>query len=138
VRRLIFVFLVVLGVVALGVRFWANEKLASEDPPGMEVQFVEYDSFNQLNTSNSPLAQVQALVDRICEASMRQEWTTASRAVQQLEQTWMALSVPGSLDTEKSIETAIKTLAYHVWAQDSQSVLTTGKELTVLLNRLAS
>jgi hypothetical protein len=138
VRRMIFVFLVVVGILALGVRFFVNEKLTSENPPGLEIQFVEHGSFNQLSTSSSPLAHIQTIVDHISEAAMKEQWTTASRAVQQLDNAWQALSPQSSMETEREIEMAIQTLYYDVWAEDQQSVLTTGQKLTVLLNRLAS
>ena len=84
------------------------------------------------------MAHIQTIVDHISEAAMKEQWTTASRAVQQLDNAWQALSPQSSMETEREIEMAIQTLYYDVWAEDQQSVLTTGQKLTVLLNRLAS
>lgn len=137
-RRMIFIFLVVVGILALGVRFFVNERLTSENPPGLEIQFVEHGSISQLRTSDSPLAQIQTMVDRVSEAAMKEQWSAASRSVQQLDDAWQALSPQSSLETEKEIESTIQNLYYNVWARDQQSVLTTAQQLTVLLSRLAS
>ena len=136
-RRMIFIFLVVVGILALGVRFFVNERLTSENPPGLEIQFVEHGSFNQLSTSNSPLAQIQTLVDSVSEAAMKGQWTTASRQVQQLDEAWQTLSPQSSMETGREITSTIQNLYYNVWAQDQQSVLTTTQKLTILLNQLA-
>lgn len=139
-RRTIFVFLVVLGVLALGVRFFVNERLTSESPPGLEIQLVEYDSFNQLSIANSPLTQMQALVDRLSEAALSEEWNTASRVLSQLDDAWSALRPErtSQLKTEKDIDLSIQALHRGVWGQDQQAVLSTAQKLTVLLNQLSN
>lgn len=138
-RRMIFIFLVVVGVLALGVRFLVNEKLASETPPGMEIQLVEYGSLNQLSTSNSPLAQLQDSIDGISEAALKGQWTMASGSVQQLEDMWRSLTPGGTghLETEREVQMAIQTLYYNVWDQDEQAVLATAQKLTMLINQLS-
>ncbi len=138
-RRMIFIFLVVVGVLALGVRFFVNERLASETPPGMEIQLVEYESFNQLNTSESPIAQLQDSIDAISEAALKGQWTVASRSVQQLEDMWRSLtpSSTGRLETERQVQMEIQTLYYNVWDQNEQAVLATAQKLTMLFNQLS-
>ena len=137
-RRTILVFLVVVGILVIGVRFFVSERLPSENPPGMEIQFVEYGPFNQLSTSSSPLAQIQSFVDRISEAAMRGQWTTATRAVQQLDHAWQGLAPQetNSLASEREIEAAIQSLYLDVWGQDEQGVLATSQKLTALIAEL--
>lgn len=137
-RRTIFVFLIAIGVLALGVRFFVNEKLTSKNPPGLEIQLVEYDSLNQLSTTNSPLAQMQGLVDRLSEAALKNQWNTASRMLLQLDDTWRALAPKQTnpLETEREIDLAIQALHRNVWGQDQQAVLATAQKLTKLFSRL--
>ncbi|HBG02422.1 MAG TPA: hypothetical protein DDW87_12770 [Firmicutes bacterium] len=137
-RRTTLVFLVVVGILAIGVRFFVSERLPSENPPGMEIQFVEYGPFNQLSTSNSPLAQIQSSIDRISEAAMKGQWTTATRAVQQLDHAWQGLTPreANDLESEREIEAAIQTLYLDVWGQDEQGVLATAQKLTALIAQL--
>lgn len=139
-RRTIFAFLVVLGVLALGVRFFVNERLTSESPPGVEIQLVEYDSFNQLSIANSPLTQMQALVDRLSEAALNEEWNTASRVLPQLDDAWSSLRPErtSQLKTEKDIDLSIQALHRGVWGQDQQAVLSTAQKLTMLLGQLSN
>ncbi len=131
-----FIFLVVVGVLALGVRFFVNERLASENPPGMEIQYVEHGSLSPLRTSTSPLAQMQSYVDRASEAAMREQWMTASREVQNLDSVWKTLSKGLTPVEEQQIQSAIQKLDFNVIKRDQQAVLQTARELTFLISQL--
>ncbi len=139
-RRTIFIVLTVIGVIALGVRFFVNERLTSESPPGLEIQLVEYNSFNELSTTSSPLAQMQVLLDRLSEAAINEQWSTAALVLQQLGDKWRALTPEGTnqLEAEREIEQNIEALQRNVWSQDEQAVLSTAQKLTVLLNQFTS
>lgn len=129
VRRTIFIFLVVVGILVLGVRF-----LASENPPGLEMELVEY------STPSSPLAQLQGSVDSLSRAALQGQWTQASLKLKELEEAWQTLfpNQNQRLETEKEIEFTIQTLYYNVWEQDQQAVLATAHKLSLLLEGLVS
>ena len=134
VRRAIFVFLVVVGILALGLRFFLTERLSSESPPGLEMQLVGY------STPSSPMAQLQGSVDDLSRAALQGQWTQASLSLQQVEEAWKMLVPDNSqgLETEREIELTIQNLYYNVWKQDEQAVLATAQKLTLLLEGLAS
>ena len=138
-RRNMYVFLIVVGILVLGVRVFVDQGRPSENPPGTEIQFIRYDALTPPNAAESPLAQLQRHVDRVSEAAMKGQWTTASRAVQQLEDVWMGLSPrqAANLETEREMERAIQTLYYNVWGKDQQGVLSTAGQLTALIRQLA-
>lgn len=144
-RRKMFIFLVVLGVLTLGVRFFVNQGVSRGNPPGVEMRFVEYNPTTPLTPltpplANPPLAQLQNSVDSVSEAAMKQHWTTASRAVQQLEETWQRLrsGETNQLEIEKDIANAIQALHYNVWGKDQQGALSTAQKLTNLISQLSS
>ncbi|MCK9526522.1 MAG: hypothetical protein M0R49_11440 [Limnochordia bacterium] len=139
-RRMIFVFLVVVGILVLGVRFIVNERQFSESPPGLEIQYVEYGSRGEPSAAKSPIAQLRDSIDDLSKAALQGQWTQASRILQQLDEAWRALT-PGNnahLETEKEIERTIQNLYYNVWAQDEQALLSTAQKLTLLLTGLES
>lgn len=137
-RRQMFIFLVVLGVFVLGVRFWVNQAVPQNNPPGAGISFVEYNPLTPL--ANPPLAQLQNSLDRVSEAAMKKQWHSASLAVNQLEKSWQQLrSEPSQeLEIEKGITNSIQALHYNVWGKDSQGVLITAQKLTDLINQLSN
>lgn len=139
-RRKIFIFLVVLGVLTLGVRFFVNQGVPNQGPSGTGVNFVEYAPLTPLGSVTSPLTELQNSVDRVSEAALKGHWTTASRAVEQLQQTWQRLrpNQANQLEIEEGIEKTIQTLHYNVWGKDQQGVLSSAQKLTDLIGQLAS
>ncbi|HKM43224.1 MAG TPA: hypothetical protein VJZ70_04450 [Limnochordia bacterium] len=133
-RRMIFIFLVVVAILVLGVRFFVNERLISESPPGLEINLVEY------STPSSPMARLQDSVDDLSRAAIQGQWSQASRTLQQLDEAWQTLVFGKNpqLETEKEIEMSIQSLYYNVWKQDEQAVLATAQKLSLLLEGLAS
>lgn len=147
-RRKIFIFLVALGVLTLGVRFFVNQGTPGPNPSGVGLRFTEYapltplsqapSPLTPLSQTPSPLAELQKSVDQVSEAAIKGHWTTASRAVQQVEQNWSRLR-PGEvsqLEIENEIERNIQTLQYNVWGKDQQGVLRTAKNLTNFISQL--
>lgn len=135
-RRKISLFLIVVGILALGVRYFANQNSVADNPPGMEIRFIEYNPLSP-NNSSSLGSQMQNLVDRISEAAMNGNWTTASQVMRQLDNTWQSVQ-PQQTQTEieAQIQQAIQTLHYNVWGKDKQGVLTTAQKLTALISQL--
>jgi hypothetical protein len=131
---MIFIFLVVVAILVLGVRFFVNERLISESPPGLEINLVEY------STPSSPMARLQDSVDDLSRAAIQGQWSQASRTLQQLDEAWQTLVFGKNpqLETEKEIEMSIQSLYYNVWKQDEQAVLATAQKLSLLLEGLAS
>jgi hypothetical protein len=138
VRRKTFLILAAAVILVLGLRFFANEKLTSENSQ-LEIQLTEYNTANQFSASGSPLAELQNSVDQLSRAALEGQWASASLAVSKIEAAWRGLA-PGStgnLATEEEIETVIQTLRFNVWSQDQEALLATAHQLTVLLSRLA-
>lgn len=138
-RRATFITLVAVGILVLGARLLVSDRLPSENPPGTEIQFVEYGPFHRLSTSNSPLSPMQSAIDRVSEAAVQGQWTEAARAARELEQDWRGLIVRGAanLQAEQDMEAAMENLYLNVWSQDEQGVLAAAQKLTALLGQLA-
>lgn len=139
-RRRLFLSLVVLGVLALGVKFLTGQGVISERNPGGEMRFVEYSPLTPQGTAKTPATQLQNSVDRVSEASLNGQWITASRAVQQLSDSWERFRPTNgkTLTIENDIENTIQTLRYNVWGQDQEGVLMTAQKLTGLISQLGT
>ncbi|NLL42564.1 MAG: hypothetical protein GX251_04405 [Firmicutes bacterium] len=139
-RRTTFLMLVAVGILALGLSFFASQKLTSEKPPELEIELFEYNTSNDLAISDSPLAELQTLVDRLSQAAMDEKWAIAYSTVQELGAAWRRLTpdVTLSLETDREVETALQNLQYQIWSQDQQALLETAQKLSILLNQLSS
>lgn len=136
-RRQMFIFLVALGVLAVGVRFFVNQGIPQDSPQGQQIRFVEHGSLTPL--ANPSLAELQNLVDRVSEAATKEQWNTASRWVQDLETAWQRQrsSPTGQLEIEQGIANSILALHYSVWGKDIQGVLISSQKLTDLISQLS-
>ena len=73
VRRKTFLILAAAVILVLGLRFFANEKLTSENSQ-LEIQLTEYNTANQFSASGSPLAELQNSVDKLSRAALEGQW----------------------------------------------------------------
>lgn len=88
----------------------------------------------------SPSATLQNSVDRVSEAALNGQWSTAASEVNRLERTWQTIKPnrQTELIVDDEIERLIQNLHFNVWGRDVQGVLNTGQQLTSRFSQLTS
>lgn len=141
-RRKIAIFLGLTGILILALTFSGRLSLPRQEspkPPNDKVSLTEYLPQHPLTPSpNHPLSQMQDMVDQVSEAAARNEWHTAARSVERLEEAWERgmFKQERKLEIETEITDSIQSLRRHVWAQNKKGTLQAAQNLTELISRL--